>query len=175
MILSAPSPFGHSPYLICDEQRERIESITLSRFIPSELCGVFSSSPAVSRSITGCFATAKYRGGVRRTEGLNKIIRNRGNISKYQHPPSVHRRWDRGSARRARGLSLQKHNTLSFSILRRRDRTVAIVKNFIAKIHVYSFWFSAEPNTEPTCDKCRRRIRGSLILLRLQVSFLFFI
>ncbi|WP_417032733.1 hypothetical protein [Barnesiella intestinihominis] len=56
MILSAPSPFGHSPYLICDEQRERIESITLSRFIPSELCGVFSSSPAVSRSITGCFA-----------------------------------------------------------------------------------------------------------------------
>gem|GEM_PF-814355 len=52
----SPSPFGHSPYLICDEQRERIESITLSRFIPSELCGVFSSSPAVSRSITGCFA-----------------------------------------------------------------------------------------------------------------------
>ena len=32
-----------------------------------------------------------------------------------------------------------KHNTLSFSILHRRDRTVAIVKNFIAKIHVYSF------------------------------------
>ena len=53
---STPSPCGHSPYLICDEQRERIESITLSRFIPSELCGVFSSSPAVSRSITGCFA-----------------------------------------------------------------------------------------------------------------------
>lgn len=114
-------------------------------------------------------------GGVRRTEGLNKIIRNRGNISKYQHPPSVHRRWDRGSARRARGLSRQKHNTLSFSILRRRDRTVAIVKNFIAKIHVYSFWFSTEPNTEPTCNKRRKRIRGSLILLRLQVSFLFFI
>ena len=107
--------------------------------------------------------------------GLNKIIRNRGNISKYQHPTSVHRRWDRGSARKARGLSLQKHNTLSFSILHRRDRTVAIVKNFIAKIHVYSFWFSTEPNTEPACDKRRRRIRGSLILLRLQVSFLFFI
>ena len=52
-----------------------------------------STSPlAVSRSIMGCFATAKYRGGVRRTEGLNKIIRNRGNISKYQHPTSVHRR-----------------------------------------------------------------------------------
>ena len=43
-----------SPYLICDEQRERIESITLNRFIPSELYGVFSSSPTVSRSITGC-------------------------------------------------------------------------------------------------------------------------
>ena len=42
------------------------------------------------------------------------------------------------SARKARGLSLQKHNTLSFSILHRRDRNVAIVKNFIAKIHVYS-------------------------------------
>jgi hypothetical protein len=56
MIFSTPSPFGHSPYLICDEQRESIESITLNRFIPSELCGVFSSSPAVSRSITGCFA-----------------------------------------------------------------------------------------------------------------------
>ena len=49
-----PSPCGHSPYLICDEQRERIESITLNRFIPSELCGVFSSSPAVSRSMAGC-------------------------------------------------------------------------------------------------------------------------
>ena len=129
----------------------------------------------MSRNLTGCFATAKYRGGVRRTEGLNKIIRNRGNISKYQHPTSVHRRWDRGSARKARGLSLQKHNTLSFSILHRRDRNVAIVKNFIAKIHVYSLWFSTEPNTEPTCDKRRRRIRESLILLRLQVSFLFFI
>ena len=91
----------------------------------------------MSRNLTGCFATAKYRGGVRRTEGLNKIIRNRGNISKYQHPTSVHRRWNRGSARKARGLSLQKHNTLSFSILHRRDRNVAIVKNFIAKIHVY--------------------------------------
>jgi len=56
MIFSTPSPFGHSPYLICDEQRERIESITLNRFIPSELCGVFSSSFAVSRSMTGCFA-----------------------------------------------------------------------------------------------------------------------
>ena len=28
--------------------------------------------PAVSRSITGCFCTAKYRGGGRRTEGLEK-------------------------------------------------------------------------------------------------------
>ena len=52
-LFSTPSPCRHSPYLICDEQRVRIESITLNRFIPSELYGVFSS-PAVSRSITGC-------------------------------------------------------------------------------------------------------------------------
>jgi len=45
MIFSTPSPCGHSPYLICDEQRERIESITLNRFIPSELCGGYSPPP----------------------------------------------------------------------------------------------------------------------------------
>ena len=36
---STPSPCGHSPYLIYDEQRERIESITLTVFTPSELYG----------------------------------------------------------------------------------------------------------------------------------------
>ena len=34
-----PSPCGHSPYLIYDEQRERIESITLTVFTPSEIYG----------------------------------------------------------------------------------------------------------------------------------------
>ena len=36
---STPSPCGHSPYLIYDEQRERIESITLTVFTPSEIYG----------------------------------------------------------------------------------------------------------------------------------------
>ncbi|WP_418410654.1 hypothetical protein, partial [Barnesiella intestinihominis] len=36
-ILPTPSPCGHSPYLICDEQRERIKSLTLNIFTPSEL------------------------------------------------------------------------------------------------------------------------------------------
>ena len=39
-VFLTPSPYGHySPYLICDEQRERIESITLTVFTSSEIYG----------------------------------------------------------------------------------------------------------------------------------------
>ena len=39
LFVLTPSPCGHSPYLIYDEQRERIESITLTVFTSSEIYG----------------------------------------------------------------------------------------------------------------------------------------
>ena len=55
-----PSPCGHSPYLIYDEQRERIESITLTVFTPSEIYG--DSPPPL------CFAQQNI-GEVARSDG----------------------------------------------------------------------------------------------------------
>ena len=57
---STPSPYGYSPYLIYDEQRERIESITLTVFTPSELYG--DSPPPL------CFAWQNI-GEVSRSDG----------------------------------------------------------------------------------------------------------
>ena len=39
---------------------------------------ILTFSLAVSRSIAGCFCNAKYRGGVRRTEGLKKKTKKYG-------------------------------------------------------------------------------------------------
>ena len=39
---------------------------------------ILTSSLAVFRSIAGCFCNAKYRGGVRRTEGLKKKTKKYG-------------------------------------------------------------------------------------------------
>ena len=64
-----PSPCGHSPYLIYDEQRESVESILLNSFYPLRcFVGIFPPPPAVSRSLTGCFAQQNI-GEVARSDG----------------------------------------------------------------------------------------------------------
>ena len=96
MIFSPPSPCGHSPYLICDEQRERIESITLNRFIPSELYGVFSS-PAVSRSMAGW--RKAIGGSARRSRGVRIQANAQTPIRLYRAVKTQGRRRKKGEDR----------------------------------------------------------------------------
>ena len=49
-IFSIPSPYGHSPYLICDEQGERIKSAA-PNLIPSGALWVSPFSPMLLRNI----------------------------------------------------------------------------------------------------------------------------
>ena len=58
-----PSSCGHSPYLIYDESRERIESITLTVFTPSELYG--DSPPPLCFAQQNIEAVARSDGGVK--------------------------------------------------------------------------------------------------------------
>lgn len=119
-----PSPYGHSPYIPCRNTGGEVE-----------MYSSFAFAPILYR--TPRHAAGYGRGG---GEYSTKLRRDKTvQCDTFNPLPLLIADEIGGSARRARGLSLQKHNTLSFSILRRRDRTVAIVKNFIAKIHVYSF------------------------------------
>ncbi|WP_419485070.1 hypothetical protein, partial [Barnesiella intestinihominis] len=47
-----PSPCGHSPYLIYDEQRESVESILLNSFYPLRCFVGISPSPLLPQSST---------------------------------------------------------------------------------------------------------------------------
>ena len=60
--------------LLAVEKNEQITQISVTRtfFGRERKSFVAPSSPAVSRSMAGCFCNAKYRGGVRRTRGLKK-------------------------------------------------------------------------------------------------------
>ena len=65
-----PSPCGHSPYLIYDEQRERIESITLTVFTPSEIYG--DSPPPLCFAQQNIGEVARSDGGVE--NDINQFI-----------------------------------------------------------------------------------------------------
>ena len=114
-----PSPCGHSPYLIYDEQRERIESITLTVFTLSELYG--DSPPPLCFAQQNIGEVARSDGGVE--NDINQFIsdislsfcrvlwhygelQNSIGIKGYFSilSPCVSVREYRGSARRARGL-----------------------------------------------------------------------
>ena len=79
-----PSPYGHSPYLICDEQRERVKASLWTAFLFCEdfsyislgtswervdtlirflCCGYFLTPPSL-RATSSIFCVAKRRGGV---------------------------------------------------------------------------------------------------------------
>ena len=86
------------------------------------------SSPAVSRSLTGCFASQNIGEVAHSDGGVQKYPQQRERIRASPSPPAVSRNFTgcshkgiQGEYPQGEGGKLSKSNILSFSILLRRD------------------------------------------------------
>ena len=122
----------------------------------SQYCRVWQVVPF---SLTFVKEDAFTSSSARRWAEIGEVARSAGGVRKYRpwrwqiqvSSPSAHGRWDRGSARRARGLNISKNLFGCFFTVCRGVRNVVANKRFFIKIQVYPHEFFTESLSSHLC------------------------